>query len=102
MQAMSLDRGRNGCCSGLGMGIGNQLSQFAQRRLTRGLYRSVPWIGGVFALVTIGRAMRRKGFLGGAVDTVLDFIPFVGAAKNMAEVGRGRDFIPDRAPARQR
>jgi hypothetical protein len=47
--------------------------------------------------------MRRKGFLGGTVDTALDFIPFVGAAKNMAEVGRGRDFIPDRAaPSRQR
>ena len=25
-----------------------------------------------------------------------DFLFFVGAAKNMAEVGRGRDFIPDR------
>jgi hypothetical protein len=85
------------------MGIRNQLSQYAQRRMTRRLYRSVPWIGGFIALVTIGRAMRRKGFLGGAVDTVLDFIPFVGTAKNMAEISRGRDFIPDRAtPARQR
>jgi hypothetical protein len=85
------------------MGIGNQLSQYAQRRMTRRLYRSVPWIGGFIALVTIGRAMRRKGLLGGAVDTVLDFIPFVGAAKNMAEATRGRDFIPDRVtPARQR
>jgi hypothetical protein len=84
------------------MGIGNQLSQYAQRRMTRRLYRSVPWIGGFIALVTIGRAMRRKGLLGGAVDTVLDFIPFVGAAKNMAEVTRGRDFIPDRASARPR
>jgi hypothetical protein len=84
------------------MGIRNQLSQYAQRRMTRRLYRSVPWIGGFIALVTIGRAMRRKGMLGGAVDTVLDFIPFVGAAKNMAEATRGRDFIPDRAPARPR
>ena len=72
--------------------------------MTRRLYRSVPWIGGFIALVTIGRAMRRKGFVGGAVDTVLDFIPFVGAAKNMAEVTRGRDFSPDRStsPARPR
>ena len=71
--------------------------------MTRRLYRSVPWIGALIALVTIGRAMRRKGFLGGAVDTVLDFIPFVGTAKNMAEVSRGRDFIRDRVtPARQR
>ena len=87
----------------LSMGFRTQLSQYAQRRMTRRLYRSVPWIGGFIALVTLGRTMRRKGFLGGTLDTVLDFIPFVGAAKNMAEVSRGRDFIPDRAtPARQR
>ena len=63
----------------------------------------MPWIGGVIALLTVVKAMRRKGFLGGTVDTVLDFIPFVGAAKNLAEAGRGRDFIPDRTtPARPR
>jgi hypothetical protein len=85
------------------MGFRNQLSQYAQRRVTRRLYRAVPWIGGLIALVTLGRTVRRKGLLGGTVDTVLDFIPFVGTAKNMAEVGRGRDFIPDRAThARQR
>ena len=28
--------------------------------------------------------------------TVLDFIPFVGGAKNAAEIVRGRDFIADR------
>ena len=71
--------------------------------MTRRLYRSVPLIGSLIALVTLGRTMRRKGFLGGSLDTVLDFIPFVGTAKNMAEVGRGRDFIPDRVrPVRQR
>jgi hypothetical protein len=68
--------------------------------MTRRLYRAVPWIGGLFALVTLGRAVRRKGFFGGTADTLLDFVPFVGAAKNMAEAGRGRDFIPDR-PSRQ-
>jgi hypothetical protein len=30
------------------------------------------------------------------VDTVLDFIPFVGGAKNAAEIVRGRDLIADR------
>jgi hypothetical protein len=34
--------------------------------------------------------------LGGTVDTALDFIPFVGGAKNAAEIYRGRDFIADR------
>ena len=32
------------------------------------------------------------------LDTALDAVPFVGAAKNLAEVVRGRDFIPDRPP----
>jgi hypothetical protein len=71
--------------------------------MTRRMYRAVPFIGSVIAVLTLAGAMRRKGFLKGTVDTVLDFIPFVGTAKNLAEVGRGRDFIPDRAAsARQR
>ena len=78
------------------MPITRQVSQYASRRLTRRLYRSMPWIGGLVALVTIGGAIRRKGFLGGTIDTALDFIPFVGGAKNMAEAARGRDFIRDR------
>jgi hypothetical protein len=53
-------------------------------------------IGGIVALVTLGSAIRRKGFLGGSLDTALDMIPFVGGAKNLAEIGRGRDFIRDK------
>ena len=80
------------------MGIGTQLRQYGQRRMTRRLYRSAPWIGGLLALATLGSAIRRKGMFGGALDTALDFVPFVGGAKNVAEVSRGRDFIPDRRP----
>jgi hypothetical protein len=78
------------------MPITRQVSQYARGRITRRLYRSVPWIGGLVALITIGQAIRRKGFFGGTLDTALDFIPFVGGAKNMAEAARGRDFIRDR------
>jgi hypothetical protein len=78
------------------MAIALQLRQYATRRLTRRLVRTMPWIGSVMALATIGGAMRRKGVLAGALDTTLDFIPFVGGAKNLAEIGRGRDFIPDK------
>lgn len=56
----------------------------------------MPWLGGVVALVALGGAIRRKGVLGGTVDTALDMIPFVGGAKNLAELGRGRDFIRDK------
>jgi hypothetical protein len=52
----------------------------------------------MLALATLGSAMRRKGWFRGAADTMLDFIPFVGGAKNMAEVARGRDFIRDKQP----
>jgi hypothetical protein len=76
-----------------------QLRQYATRRATKRLYRAMPWVGGLVALATVGAAIRRKGLLGGTVNTVLDFIPFVGGAKNLAEAARGRDFIKDK-PAR--
>lgn len=80
------------------MAVSTQLRQYAGRRITRRLMRSLPWIGSIIALATLGRAIRHKGVLGGTVDTALDFIPFVGGAKNLAEVARGRDFIPSRLP----
>jgi hypothetical protein len=78
------------------MAIGRQLSQYAGRRMTRRLYRTMPWIGSLVALAMVGRAVRRKGLFKGTLDTALDFIPFVGGAKNLAEAARGRDFISDR------
>ena len=79
------------------MAMNQQLKRYATRRATKRLYRAMPWVGGIVALATFGAAIRRKGLLGGAVNTVLDFIPFVGGAKNLAEVARGRDFIRDKA-----
>jgi hypothetical protein len=78
------------------MGVGKQLQQYATRRVTRKLTRAVPWLGVVIAIATLGVAIRRKGFFGGTFDTALDFTPVVGTLKNLAEVGRGRDFIRDR------
>ena len=78
------------------MGIGRQIGQFASRRATRKLTRAIPWLGAVVALMTLGAAIRRKGWVGGSLDTALDFTPIVGTMKNMAEVGRGRDFIRDK------
>jgi hypothetical protein len=78
------------------MGITRQAIQYGQGRILRKMLRAVPWLGGVVAVITIGRAIRRKGFVGGSLDTALDVIPFVGGAKNLAEVVRGRDFISDR------
>jgi hypothetical protein len=74
-----------------------QLSSFAGRKIARRLTRSIPWIGAAIAIVTLGAAIRRKGLLRGVVHSGLDAIPFVGGAKNLAELARGRDFLPDKA-----
>jgi hypothetical protein len=81
------------------MTMRKQIGQYLTRRATRRLTRTLPWIGGLLALATVGQAIRRKGMLGGTADTALDFIPFVGGAKNIAEAIRGRDFIRDRRSA---
>jgi hypothetical protein len=65
--------------------------------MSRRLSRELPFVGAIVALATVGATMRRKGFFGGIVDTGLNAIPFVGAAKNAAEIVRGRDFIADRS-----
>lgn len=82
----------------LGMAITTQLGQYARRRATRRLYRAMPIVGSLVAIATVGAAMRRKGALAGLADTALDFIPFVGGAKALVEVSRGRDFFPDKPP----
>jgi hypothetical protein len=80
----------------LDMGMTKQLVQYGRAKATRRLIRAAPWVGGLFALATLGSAMRRKGMLRGTLDTALDFIPFVGGVKNAAEAVRGRDLIRDR------
>jgi hypothetical protein len=78
------------------MSITTQALQYGQRRIARKMLRAMPWLGGIVAIATVGAAIRRKGFIGGTVDTALDFIPYVSGLKNAAEVVRGRDFIRDR------
>jgi hypothetical protein len=72
------------------------MQRYAGRKLGKRLARSIPWIGAVIAVATVGSAIRRKGLVRGAIHAGLDAIPFVGGAKNVAETVRGRDFLPDR------
>jgi hypothetical protein len=72
------------------------VQRYAGRKLGKRLARSIPWIGAVIAVATVGSAIRRKGLVRGAINAGLDAIPFVGGAKNVAEAMRGRDFLPDR------
>ena len=83
-------------CSDRSMANSAPLTRYATRKLTRRLSRSLPWVGGVIALATIGSAMRRKGIVRGIIHSALDAIPYVGAAKNMTEAVRGRDFLADK------
>lgn len=78
------------------MSITQQALQYGQRRIARKMLRAIPWLGAIVALGTLGVSIRRKGAIGGSVDTLLDFIPFVSGLKNTAEIVRGRDFIPDK------
>ena len=77
-----------------------QLRNYAGRRIARRLARSIPWIGAAIALATLGSAIRRKGLFRGTLHSGLDAIPFVGGAKNLAELARGRDFLPDKVQSR--
>jgi len=79
------------------MTIQQHALRYGQRRLLRRAARSIPYFGAAVALFALGSAIRRKGVVGGTAHSALDAIPFVGAAKNVAEVVRGRDFFPDRA-----
>ena len=78
------------------MAVTQQAVRYGQRRLMRRIGRSIPFIGTIVAVATIGAAIRRKGLFGGTLDSALNAIPFVGGMKNAAEVVRGRDFIRDR------
>jgi hypothetical protein len=60
----------------------------------------MPWIGALVAIAAIGAAIRRKGLIGGTLDTALDVMPGVGAVKNAFEAIRGRDFIKDKRVVR--
>jgi hypothetical protein len=61
----------------------------------------MPVLGAVVAVATLAATIKRKGMLRGALDTGLNAMPFVGAAKNVVELARGRDFFPDRRVTRR-
>src|SRR5262245_39333064 len=81
------------------MAMTSHAMRYVQRRLARKLIRQMPILGAVVAIATVGAAMRRKGVVNGALDTALDFTPFVGLVKNVFEIGRGRDLFADRPPS---
>ena len=78
--------------------MGPKLVRYGGARLSKRLGRSLPILGAVIAVATVGATIRRKGVISGTLDTGLNAVPFVGALKNAVEILRGRDFFPDRYP----
>jgi hypothetical protein len=62
--------------------------------------RSIPWIGTAIAVATVFSTVRKKGVVGGVLDTGLNAVPMLGTAKNVVELARGKDFFPDRPAPR--
>lgn len=84
------------------MTITERIGRWGAIRMSRRLRRSVPIFGTLLALAAVAATMRRKGVIGGALDTGLNAVPIVGAAKNVFEVARGRDIFPDKYPVNAR
>jgi hypothetical protein len=78
------------------MAVTSKIARWAGARLSRRVSTSIPILGAAIAAATVVATMRRKGVISGALDTGLNAIPGIGAAKNAVEVIRGRDFFPDR------
>jgi hypothetical protein len=78
------------------MAMTRHLVRWGGARLSRRLSRSLPWVGAAVGLLTVASTIRRKGVISGALDTGLNAVPLVGAAKNVVELARGKDFFPDR------
>ncbi len=68
--------------------------------MSRRIGRSIPIVGTAVALATLGAAIRQKGWLRGAVDTIMNAVPFVGSLKTAIEVTRGQDLLADRVRRR--
>ncbi|HSK72320.1 MAG TPA: hypothetical protein VK892_11525 [Pyrinomonadaceae bacterium] len=57
--------------------------------------RSIPYVGTAVAIGLVGSDIKRKGVVKGLLNSGIDAVPFVGAAKNAIEFFRG-DFFPDK------
>jgi hypothetical protein len=56
----------------------------------------MPLIGAAVSVFLLRETIKRKGLVGGFLDTGLNVLPFIGALKSGIEVFRDRDFFPDR------
>jgi len=72
------------------------LGRWVSLRAARRAGRSVPLIGAVVSAFLLREMIKRKGLVGGLLDTGLNALPVIGALKSGIETVRDRDFFPDR------
>jgi hypothetical protein len=64
-------------------------------QVARRVAKMVPFGGAVVAIGLIGYDIRKKGVVGGVINSGIDAIPIVGLTKNAIELFTG-DFISDK------
>lgn len=75
--------------------LGRKIVHAGGWQVAKRVARMVPFGGAAVVLVLLGTDIKRKGVIGGVINSGIDAIPFVGLAKNAVELVRG-DFIPDK------
>ena len=67
-------------------------------RMARRAGRAVPFLGAAVSAYLLRETIKRKGVVGGLLDTGLNALPIVGAIKTGFEAFRDRDIFPDKRP----
>ncbi len=75
--------------------IGRKLVHAGGWQVAKRFAKTLPFGGTAVVLFLVGTDIKRKGVVGGLINSGIDAIPFVGLAKNAVELVRG-DFIPDK------
>ena len=76
-------------------GLGRKVIHAGGWHLVKRGAKMLPFGGAAVAIFLVGHDIKKKGVLGGLVNSGLDAIPVVGLAKNAVELVRG-DFISDK------
>ena len=76
------------------MSAQRKLGWWAGLKVARRLGKSVPLVGTAISVAVLAQEVRRKGWVGGILNTGLDALPFFGALKNGIELVTD-DWIPD-------
>ena len=81
-------------------GVGRKVLHAGGWQVAKRVAKMVPFGGTVIVVGLVGHDIKKKGLVGGVVNSGIDAIPFVGLAKNAVEIFAG-DFIPDKDAAKK-